>query len=239
VGRKWKLVNHSVHDEDQTMLLNEINNKPISEDTITIIDGIEHKECFATKGVDRGCRKLLPLTMFHLRNTKAGLRQNQCNDCKNRKDLKKKSIAIQIKKSFIRRIEEKAQCIVTGCSAKNSYKVDWANFDHIEPLNKFREVSFLVKGTFKATLEDVLNEIHKCNIVCLTHHKWNTNSQGALNSKYEDEGYYMISKDSMELINNGEWVYSIHRKKQNDKIIIQAYKETLEKEDFSNVPRWS
>ena len=198
----------------------------------------EYKICFATKGV-KTCGRRLPITEFHFRNTGKGKRQNQCNDCKNRKDLKKRSIAIQIKKSFIRRIEDKAQCIVAKCSAKNNYKVDWANFDHIEPSNKFNDVSYMVKGKNKATLKDVLNEIHKCNIVCLTHHKWNTNSQGALNSKYEDEGYYMISKDSMELVNNGDWVYSIHRKKQNDKIVIQAYQETLEKEDLSKVVRWS
>ena len=198
----------------------------------------EYKICFATKGVET-CGRRLPITEFHFRNTTKGIRQNQCNDCKNRKDLKKKSITIQIKKSFIRRIENKAQCIVSGCSAKNNYKVDWANFDHIEPSNKINDVSYMVKGKNKATVEDVLNEIHKCNIVCLTHHKWHTNLQGATNPKYEDEGYYMISKDSMELVSGNNWVYSIHRKKQNDKVVIQAYEETLEKEDLSKAVRWS
>ena len=196
----------------------------------------EQKRCYG-RNIET-CNKMLPITMFHFRNTSKGIRQNQCNDCKNRKDLKHKAIAIQIKKSFIRRIEEKAQCIVTGCSAKNNYKVDWANFDHIEPADKVNEIHYMVKGKNKATLQDVLNEIHKCNIVCAIHHKWHTNLQGALNPKYEDEGYYMISKDSMELVLDN-WEYSIFRKKQNDKIVIQAYEETLEKEDLSKVVRWS
>ena len=236
MGRKWKLVNHSVHDENQTMLLNEINNKPISEDTITIIDGIDHKECFATRGVET-CGELKPITEFHLRDTARGIRQNQCNDCKNDKDLKHRSIAIEIKKSFIKRIEDKAQCIVKDCYAKNIYKVDWLHFDHIEPSDKVNEINYMVKGRNKATLEDMLNEIHKCNIVCAVHHAWHTKMQQSLNPKYE---YYLVSKDSMNRIEELEtWIYSIFRKKQNDKIILQAYQETVEKEDLSKVIRWS
>ena len=236
MGYKWKLVSHSVNDENQAMLLNEIHNTPRSEDLVTVVDGVEHRVCFATRGVET-CGELKPITEFHLRDTVNGIRQNQCNDCKNRKDLQHRSIAIKIKKSFIKRIESKAQCIVKGCYAKNIYKVDWLHFDHIEPTDKVNEISYMVKGKNKATLEDVLNEIHKCNIVCAVHHAWVTKAQQSENPKYE---YYLISKDSMNRIAELEtWVYSIFRKKQNDKIVIQAYEETLEKEDLSKVVRWS
>ena len=95
----------------------------------------------------------------------------------------------------------------------------------------------MVKGKNKATLEDVLNEIHKTNLVCHVHHAWHTKMQQSLNSKYE---YYMVSKDSIDRVEElGNWAYSIFRKKKNDKIVIQAYQETLEKEDLSKVVRWS
>ena len=61
--------------------------------------------------------------------------------------------------------------------------------------------------------------------------------QQSLNSKYE---YYIVSKDSIDRVEElGNWEYKIFRKKKNDKIVIQAYQETLEKEDLSKVVRWS
>ena len=156
------------------------------------------------------------------------------------KELKHRAIAIEIKKSFIKRIEKHAQCIVKDCSAKNTYKVDWLHFDHIAPETKNgrrNEINYMVKGRNKATLEDLLNEIHKTNLVCHVHHQWHTKMQQSLNPKYE---YYMVTKDSIERVAElGNWRYSIFRKKKNDRIVLQAYQETLENEDLSKVVRWS
>ncbi len=207
----------------------------------------EYKICFAERGVET-CGRKLPVTEFHFRNTGKGKRQNQCNDCKNAKDLRKRAIAVEIKKSFIRRIEEKAQCIVKGCSARNNYKIDWVHFDHVEPVTKVDDISRLVSGksSRKATLDDVLNEVHKCNIVCSVHHQWHTKTQLFLESvrlkwATEERGftYYTISEETLNLILDFGWAYSILRKKQNDKIVLQAYQETLEKYDVSKVDRWT
>ena len=59
----------------------------------------------------------------------------------------------------------------------------------------------------------------------------------SLNPKYE---YYMVTKDSIDRVQElGNWRYSIFRKKKNDRIVLQAYQETLENEDLSKVVRWS
>ena len=210
----------------------------------------ELKRCFSVMKSEDGietCGKMLPVSMFHFRSRKTGVRQNQCNDCRNAKDLKARAIAVEIKKSFIRRIEEKAQCIVKGCSARSNYKIDWAHFDHIEPVTKVDDVSRMVSSKEgRATLDDVLNEIHKCNIVCSVHHQWNTKTQQFLNSirlKWAEEvkgfTYYTISEDTLNLIQELGWAYSLLRKKQNDRIVLQAYQETLEKYDVSKVSRWT
>ena len=104
--------------DSQADLVQEIFNLPETDTNVTIINGVEHKVCFASKGRTRGCGRRLPITEFHFRDTARGIRQNQCNDCKNEKDLKHRAIAIEIKKSFIKRIEKHAQCIVKDCSAK-------------------------------------------------------------------------------------------------------------------------
>jgi len=237
---KSKSIGGSMTSHSQADLVQEIFNLPESDNNVTIINGVEHKVCFATKGRGTGCGRRLPITEFHFRNTAKGIRQNQCNDCKNEKDLKHRAIAIKIKKSFIKRIEAMAQCIVKDCSAKNTYKVDWLHFDHIAPETKNGrkdEISWMVKGKNKSTLEDLLNEIHKTNIVCHVHHAWHTKMQQSLNPKYE---YYMVTKDSIERVAElGNWRYSIFRKKKNDRIVLQAYQETLENEDLSKVVRWS
>ena len=199
----------------------------------------ELKKCTGRRGVNY-CNKMLPVTAFNFRDKSKGIRAGQCYECKQQFDVQRKAIAIQIKKSFIRRIEKKAQCIVKGCSARNNYKIDWAHFDHIEPSTKIDDISRLVKGKVKVTLEDLLTEIHKCNIVCAVHHQWNTKLQLHLQSKWANKlDYYTIAGESLQLIQDGEWAYSVLRKKQNDKIVIQAYQETLEKEDLSKAVRWS
>jgi len=239
---RWRIVNKQSNNNNQEALVNEILGLPKTQDTVTVINGVEHKVCNVdwtyTKinGVE-SCGKLKPITEFHFRNTAKGIRQNQCNDCKNEKDLKNRSIATEIKKSFLKRIESKAQCIVKSCYAKNNYKVDWAHFDHIEPTDKVIEIARMIQGDVRATLEDILKEMHKCNIVCAVHHAWHTKMQQSLNPKYER---YLVSQDSMDQVAElGTWSYLILRKKQNDKIILQAYQETVEKEDLSKIIRWS
>ena len=52
--------------DSQADLVQEIFNLPESDNNVTIINGVEHKVCFASKGRTRGCGRRLPITEFHL-----------------------------------------------------------------------------------------------------------------------------------------------------------------------------
>ena len=54
--------------DSQADLVQEIFKLPDNEHNVTIINGVEHKVCFATKGV-KTCGRRLPITEFHFRDT--------------------------------------------------------------------------------------------------------------------------------------------------------------------------
>ncbi len=51
------------------------------------------------------------------------------------------------------------------------------DFDHRDPTQKVREISYMVKG---CRIEDILAEIEKCDLVCANCHRIRTHGIGAV-----------------------------------------------------------
>tara|TARA_Y100000310_G_C20070223_1_gene529022 strand:- start:34 stop:513 length:480 start_codon:yes stop_codon:yes gene_type:complete len=128
------------------------------------------------------CDKKKPLSDFNYRNKSKGTYQAHCRPC-TKSYLKKHythNQAYYIKKAahHTRRYEKIAQktifeikmsnpCIT--CGERDPRVLD---FDHIQPSEKLHSVANMVKGGY--SLDRILDEIEKCQILCANCHRRKT-----------------------------------------------------------------
>lgn len=129
------------------------------------------------------CKRRLPMDAFALRNTNNGRYRSDCKDCYNELQRTKylRDLAIRTKQKIRqRKLQERNQeyrweylrthpCVDCG---ETDLRV--LEFDHVKN-KKYRSISYLVNHGF--SLEVVIEEIKKCEVVCGNCHRIRTGNR--------------------------------------------------------------
>ena len=106
--------------------------------------------------------------------------QNDCSMCHIKDTISRESGNYRrrdpevIKKEYVDNIKRECGCSVCGYKTDDFFR--FLEFDHIDPKNKIAAIATMVKD-YGYTLEDIIEEIKKCRVVCRHCHKIHTYKQ--------------------------------------------------------------
>lgn len=109
------------------------------------------------------CHQIKPLESFYKHPKMKDGYHNRCKECQNSFNMLKKTRHQQIKKALIE--EFGGKCI--RCGYNKSYMA--MDFHHRDPLTKNDSISNMINKGCK--WEDILNEAHKCDLLCSNCHR--------------------------------------------------------------------
>lgn len=143
------------------------------------------------------CKKQLPIDSFGINNARKDKKHYYCKTCKSlqekksyyknwdkNKKLINKHNKVRKRRNKLLVLEYLTKHSCVDCGEKDLRVLE---FDHVRG-QKFKGISVLFQGTY--SIEKILKEISKCDVVCANCHKKRTHDRiGSWRSKYLEDSF--------------------------------------------------